>query len=117
MNGQRKQPKPTAKQALERLAVLEYQNAMLKLDIRQRTIALLDNLWTYESIMEQILDQCGTINEARRWFADFKTVLNDLDMADINHQSKLRDKMAGIGIYLDGLPNHGDFVDELWGDK
>ena len=116
MNGTRQQPKPTAKQALARNSILEYQNAMLKLDIRNRTIALLDNLWTYESIMEQILDQCGTINEARKWFKDFKEVLNKLDMTDVNHQDNLRVEMSKIGIHLDGLPDHGEYVDNLWGN-
>ena len=116
MNGIRQQPKLTAKQALARNNILECQNTMLKLDIRNRTISLLDNLWTYESIMEQILDQCGTINEARRWFKDFKDVLNRLDMTDVNHQANLRVEMGKIGIHLDGLPAHGEYVDKLWGN-
>lgn len=112
----RKQPKPTAKQALARLEKLELENAMLKLDIRNRTIALLDSLWTYESIMEQTLDQCGTIGEARKWFKDFKDVLNKLDMTDVDHQAQLRVEMSKIGIHLDGLPDHGEYVDKLWGN-
>ena len=116
MNGARRKPKPTAKEALARNEFLELENTMLKLDIRNRTIALLDNLWTYESIVEQILDQCGTIGEARKWFKDFKDVLNKLDMTDVDHQAKLREAMSKIGIHLDGLPAHGEFVDKLWGN-
>ena len=110
--------KPTAKQAIADASRLTLENAMLKLDIRQRTIALLDNLWSYETVMDQILEQAATIGEARRWYTEFKEAVNQVPMSATNHKELLREELAKIDIFItDEIPDHGDMIDKLWENK
>jgi hypothetical protein len=114
MNGFRPAKKLTAKELQKRNDYLELVNAKLTLDIRNRTIALLDNLWTYESVIDQLSEQAGTISEFRRWFQDFKDALNRVPMDAVNHKELLREELAKIDIHLADAPDHGAMIDHLW---
>lgn len=113
----RKTKKPSAKEALARLDKIELQNAMLKLDIRNRTIALMDSLWTYETIIHELAQQAGTIGEFRKWFAEFKDVINATPLDDPNHKAILRENLAKMGVHLDDMPDNGQILDQLWESK
>ena len=114
MTGSRKPKKLTAKEALARNEVLERENTMLRLDIRQRRIDLLENLWTLEEVFSQFLDQAASIREAKTWYKEYQDKMEELHKSGKSGiRSELVKSMAEINIYLDGLPDFSEYIDEL----
>ena len=113
-----KPKKPTAKEALARLDVLETQNAMLKLDIRERTKNFLTQMQMFEGIFMAVLDQAATVGEARRWYAEWVADVNGLDVEspDYNEQLQTIIDKHGFEFAIQDV-EHGELLDKLWDSK
>ena len=109
----RKQPKPTAKQALARLEKLELENAMLKLDIRQRASNFLTQMAIFEGIFNATLEQAATVGEARRWYSEWVSDVNGLDIGRDDYKEQLQAIIDKHGFEF-SIPEHGELVDKIW---
>ena len=118
MRGMIKPKKPTAKEALARLDVLETQNAMLKLDIRERTKNFLTQMQMFEGIFMAVLDQAANVGEARRWYAEWVSDVNGLDVEspDYNEQLQAIIDKHGFEFAIQDV-EHGELLDKLWDSK
>jgi hypothetical protein len=116
MNGFKKSKKLTAKQLQERNDVLESENMMLKLDIRQRTADFMTQLQIFEGIMTSSLEQASTIGEARRWYAKWVADVNALPVDAPNQKELMENLMKEHGFEFE-IKDHGREVDEYWSKK
>lgn len=113
MNGKRKPPKLTAKEALKRNEQLELQAAMLKLEIRKRTANFLTQLAVFEGIFNAVLEDAGTVGEARRWYKEWCDDVNGLNIQDDNYNEQIQALLDKHGFEF-SLPDHAEYVDKLW---
>ncbi len=111
-----KTKKPTAKEALARLDVLERQNTMLRLDIRERTKNFLTQMQMFEGIFRTVLDQAATVGEAKRWYAEWVNDINSLDFDDIGYNEKVEAVLEKHGFEF-SVTEHGELLDKLWDSK
>jgi hypothetical protein len=116
--GMRKPQKPTAKEALARLEILETQNAMLKLDIRERTKNFLTQMQIFEGIFNAVLDQAATVGEARRWYSEWVSDVNALDINRDDYKQQLQAIIDKHGFEFSiNDEGHGELLDKLWESK
>lgn len=111
--GLRKAKKPTAKQLETLNNRLELQNAMLKLEIRDRTANLLTQMQVFEGIFISALDAAATIGEARRWFSEWSKDINSLPIDDPDHNGKIQAIIDKHGFEIT-IKNHHADIDEMW---
>ena len=118
MNGQRKTPKPTAKQANARLAKLEIENAMLRLDIEARTKNFLNRAQIFEGIFQSVLEQAATVGEARRWYDMWVADINAIDFSAVDQQGQFQAVMDKHGFVVQNREEeHAELIDNLWNNK
>lgn len=113
MNGLRKQAKPTAKEALARLEKLELENAMLRLDIRNRISNFLTQMSIIDGIFNAVLDQAATVGEARRWYSEWVSDVNSLEIDRYDYKEQLQAIIDKHGFEF-SIPDHGELVDKIW---
>jgi hypothetical protein len=114
--GMRKPQKPTAKEALAKLEKLELENAMLRLDIRERTKNFLTQMQMFEGIYNAVLDQAATVGEAKRWYKEWVADVNGLDVNDTHYGDKIQAILDKHGFVFT-LGDHGELLDKLWDSK
>lgn len=108
-----KQKKLTAKQALAENERLRLKNAMLTMDIRQRTANFMTQMQIFEGIFQSTLETAGTIREARSWYFDWVKDVNALDITALDHNKQIQDLVKRHGFEFD-IKDHGSIVDETW---
>jgi len=106
--------KPTAKKAIQRADELEMVNVQLKLTLENAQASFMENIYTQEVLFEQILEQAGTLIEARRWFKDYKSALQNVPDDVVDHKQAVIDALAeqGFHISLDEMPTGREMLDE-----
>ncbi len=113
LKGTRKPKKLTAKQLEAENNRLELQNAMLKLEIRERTANMLTQMQIFEGIWVSVLESAATVGEARRWYKEWTADINGLPIDDPNHAQKIQAIIEKHGFDI-RINDHHTEVDNLW---
>lgn len=113
MKRQRQPKKLTAKELQTRNNVLESRNAMLKLDIRERTANFMTQLQIFEGILRAALDSAGTIGEARRRYDEWAKDINAIPIDDLDHNNQIAAVLQKHGIEIK-INDHHTQVDQMW---
>ena len=93
--------KPTAKQAISRAEELEMLNLQLKLTLEQAQASFMENIYVLEELFAQLLEQAGTIGEARQWYKDYKAALQGVPNDAPDHRQAIIDALAEQGFHID----------------
>lgn len=115
--------KPTVKEVermmqdcLARNDQLERQLLLLRLDIEARTIDFLDIMWTYQQMMQGIMEGASTMGEARRWYADYESAVNSVELGEGDVKQRMWDALAEKGFHItkEKCPDHHAVVNFGW---